>query len=413
MVNNTFNSLYNSFSLGQNNQQSNYLSSERIQRIIVTRYLRNALPSHQEDLTTLRNIRERLTSTFFDQHRLFPISEQPLTNDQIFDWFIKSDFATKLHRRSIEAGDLAVESFFRTSGVDVNQADEDTGDTPLMLAARSHQPVLVGRLMQTGADALAVNHNLESAIEQAIYQCHQKRYEKPKLLETLQHLLSDTRVFNFCSKKLMDIIFTETDRDIAQLFINHTKGSLRSIVAQLARSTRAEAPDLLRLILEKFPRLVNRRDHLDRTPLMNAAEIGNRETMLSILDQPSIDIEAVLKISGFRSEKKLTAYSLAYGNGKNDCLQLLESYGAQKVFQGLTSLERRDVKERNESFYLAIKVVLSLAAILGLFKALKSTNVNIYINYYLTILFIYFSNHLLFILSFIGTLFILDYFNIP
>ena len=413
MVNNTFNSLYNSFFLGQNNQESDCFSSERIQSIIVNRYLSNALPSHQEDPTTLKDIKERLTSTFFDQYRLFHISEQPLTNDQIFDWFIKSDAASKLHRRAIEAGDLCVESFFRTSGVDVNQADKATGNTPLMLAARSHQPVLVRRLMQTGADALARNRNKESAIEQAIYQCHQKGYEKPQLLETLQHLLSDTRVFDLCTEKMMNIIFTETEREIAELFINHEKGSLRSIVAQLARSRRAEAPDILRLILEKFPRLVNRRDHSDKTPLMNAAEIGNRETMLAILDQPSIDIEAVLETSGFRSIKKSTAYSLAYGNGKNDCLQLLESYGAQKVFQGLTSSERLNVEARNESFYFMVKLVINLVAILGLYQSLKSMDVSVYINYYLICIFTYFSTHLLIILLITSTYFILDYLTSP
>ena len=145
---------------------------------------------------------------------------------------------------------------------------------------------------------------------------------------------------------------------------------------------------------------------------MNAAEIGNRETMLSILDQPSIDIEAVLKISGFRSVKKLTAYSLAYDNGKNECLQLLESFGAQKVYQGLTSLERLDVKARNELFYLAVTVVLSLAAILGLYKALKSTNANVYVNNYLIFLFTYFSSYVTLTLLFIVIFFIFDYFDI-
>ena len=370
MVNNTHNVLYNNLSLGQNKQETNDFSSERIQSIIINRYLSNALPLHQEDLTTLRSIRERLTSTFFDRYRLFQISEQPPTNDQIFDWFIKSDVASELHRRSIEAGDLGVESFFRTSGVDVNRADKTTGNTPLMLAARSHQPVLVERLMQTGADALATNCNEESAIEQAINQCH-KGYEKPLLLETLQHLLSDTRVFDLCTKEIMEIIFTETEREIAELFINHAKGSLRSVVAQLAQSTRSEAPDLLRLILEKFPRLVNRRDDSDKTPLMNAAENGNRETMLAILEQPSIDIEATYKISGLSSIKKWTAYGLAYNSGKNDCLQLLESYGAQKVFQGLTSSERIRIKFANEDFYLLVKFTLALIALFGLSRALN------------------------------------------
>ena len=264
-----------------------------------------------------------------------------------------------------------MESFFRASGVDVNQADKTTGNTPLMLAARLHQPVMVERLMQTGADALARNLKKESAIEQAIYQCHKKGYEKPQLLETLQHLLSDTRVLNLCTKKMMNIIFTETDREIAELFINHEKYSLRSSVAELTRSNRAEAPDLLRLILAKFPRLVNRRDNAKKTPLMNAAENGNREAMLAILEQPSIDIEAVYEIFGFRSIKKWTAYSFAYLNGQYDCLQLLESYGAQKVFQGFTYSERLRVELGNESYYFAAKIIFCLFALLGLSNALK------------------------------------------
>ena len=102
---------------------------------------------------------------------------------------------------------------------------------------------------------------------------------------------------------------------------------------------------------------------------MNAAESGNRETMIAILDQPSIDIEAVYEILGFRSIKKLTAYSLAYNNGKNDCLQLLESYGAQKFFQGLTHSERLMIKSENESFYFLTKFIITLVALFGLSKA--------------------------------------------
>lgn len=296
----------------------------------------------QEYPAELKKVRERLTSTVFDRDRLFQISDQPPTDDQIFNWFIKSDFAPRLHRRAIEARDLCVDDFFQKSGVDVNRADETTGNTPLMLAARSHQPVVVSRLMQTGADTLARNREEESALEQAIYQYQKTRYEKHQFLETLRRLLSDTRLFDQLSGDTEIFIFTETDRDTAELFIDQTMAQLRPIITELINSKRQEAPNILRLILSRYPVLVNERDWLvgNKTPLMEAAEHGNQAALLALLEQPTIDIEAVCKIKISYMNTKWTAYSLALGNEKTDCLKLLEDFGAQKMVHDLAAIER-------------------------------------------------------------------------
>ena len=342
MINSVYNLLHRNRPLNQNNPKPGQFSSQRVNNIIVTRYLGDSLHTLQEYPAELKKVRERLTSTVFDRDRLFQISDLPPTDDQIFNWFINSDFAPRLHRRAIEARDLCVDDFFQKSGVDVNRADETTGNTPLMLAAKSHQPVVVSRLMQSGADTLAINHKEESALEQAIYQYQKTRYEKHQFLATLRRLLSDTRSFDQLTCDTMIFIFTETDRDVAELFIDQTMTPLRPIITELINSKRQEAPNILRLILSRYPVLVNERDWLvnNKTPLMEAAEHGNQAALLALLEQPTIDIEAVCNIKISYMNTKWTAYSLALGNEKTDCLKLLEDFGAQKMVHDLAAIEQ-------------------------------------------------------------------------
>ena len=342
MINSAYNLLHRNQPQDHNNSNPNQFSSQRVQNIIITRYLDDSLHMLQEYPAVLKKVRERLTSTVFDHDRLFQISDQPPTDDQIFNWFINSDFAPRLHRRAIEARDLCVDDFFQKSGVDVNRADETTGNTPLMLAAKSHQPVVVSRLMQTGADTLARNREGESALEQAICQYQKTGYEKHQFLATLRRLLSDTQLFDQLTSETMNFIFTETERDVAELFIDQTMVPLRPIITKLINSKRQEAPNVLRLILSRYPARVNERRWLEdnKTPLMEAAEHGNQAALLALLEQPMIDIEAVCELKIFCMNTKWTAYSLALGNGKTDCLKLLEDFGAQKMVHDLAHIER-------------------------------------------------------------------------
>ena len=342
MINSVYNLLHGNRPLDQNNPNPNQFSSQRVQNIIVARYLGNSLHMLQEYPAVLKKVRERLTSTVFDHDRLFQISDLPPTDDQIFNWFINSDFAPRLHRRAIEARDLCVDAFLQKSGVDVNRADETTGDTPLILAVRSHQPVVVSRLMRTGADTLARNREGKSALEQAIYQYQKTGYEKHQFLETLRRLLSDTRLFDQLTGEAINFIFTKTERDVAELFIDQTMVPLRPIITELINSKRQEAPNVLRLILSRYPARVNERGRLEnnKTPLMEAAEQGNQAALSALLEQPAIDIEAVCEIKISCMKTKWTAYSLALGNGKTDCLKLLEDFGAQKMVHDLAAMER-------------------------------------------------------------------------
>lgn len=342
MINSVYNLLHRNRPLDQNTPKPNQFSSQRVQNIIVARYLGDTIHMLQEYPAELKKVRERLTSTVFDRDRLFQISDLPPTDDQIFNWFMKSDFAPRLHRRAIEARDLCVDDFFQKSGVDVNRADETTGNTPLMLAARSHQPVVVSRLMQTGADTLARNREGKSALEQAICQYQKTGYEKHQFLATLRRLLSDTRLIDQLTYETMNFIFSETERDVAELFIDQTMVPLRPIITELINSKRQEAPNVLRLLLSRHPDLVNERDWSEdnKTPLMEAAEHGNQTALLALLEQPAIDIEAVCEIKISFMKTKWTAYSLALGNGKTDCLKLLEDFGAQKMVHNLAAMQR-------------------------------------------------------------------------
>ena len=342
MINSVYNLPHRNRPLDHNNPNPNQFSSQRVQNIIVARYIGDSLQILQQYPAKLNKVRERLTSTVFDHDRLFQISDLPPTDDQIFNWFINSDFAPRLHRRAIEARDLCVDAFLQKSGVDVNRAAEATGNTPLMLAARSHQPVVVSRLMQTGAETLARNREGKSALEQAICQYQKTGYEKHQFLATLRRLLSDTRLIDQLTYETMNFIFSQTERDVAELFIDQTVVPLRSIITDLINSKRQEAPDVLRLILSRYPVLVNERDWSEdnKTPLMEAAEHGNQTALLALLEQPTIDIEAVCEIKISHRKIKWTAYSLALGNGKTDCLKLLEDFGAQKMVHDLAAIKQ-------------------------------------------------------------------------
>ena len=363
MINSVYNLLHRNRPLDHNNPNPNQFSSQRVQNIIVARYIGDSLHILQEYPDVLKKVRERLTSTVFDHDRLFQISDLPPTDDQIFNWFINSDFAPRLHRRAIEARDLYVDAFFQKSGVDVNRADETTGNTPLILAVRSHQPVVVSRLMRTGADTLARNREGKSALEQAIYQYQYQKtgYEKYQFLETLRQLLSDTRLFDQLTGEAINFIFTKTERDVAELFIDQTMVPLRPIITELINSKRQEAPNVLRLILSRYPAQVNERGRLEnnKTPLMEAAEQGNQAALLALLEQPAIDIEAVCEIEISFMKTKWTAYSLALGNGKTDCLKLLEDFGAQKMVHDLAAIEQLlSYLQRRMKLLIAISLLL-------------------------------------------------------
>lgn len=353
-------------------QQSGSVSSQRVQSTIITRFLQQSTLFYKDGPTSLRDIHSRLISTVFDRDQTFNVGVETPTNDDIFNWFISSEHASGLYRRAIEADDQAVESFFRESGVDISEADETTGNTPLMLAARSHQADVTEHLIAEGADISAVNRRNENAIYQAICRCSNAGYEKEPAFMTIKALL-DAGALSYCPTRIADIIFTQTDQDIAGLFVDFPIQHFKYLVRELVKNIRDDNPGILEIIFSRHPELVNIRDENQMTLLMIAASMNNLPTLKALLYQPNVDIEATCEkmVSGFN--KKWTAYSFAYENGHVLCAKTLRQYGAHVYYPTLSLQEITQLKSRylHYRFYEKLVIIFSLALFL-LYQALTT-----------------------------------------
>ena len=319
------------FGRRQNEQQAGAVSSQRVRNTVVNRFFRQSTQFDKERPISLKEINSRLVSTVFDHNQTFEVSDRTPTSDDVFDWFINSNHASGLYRRAIETGDHVVESFYRESGIDINQADPKTGNTPLMLAARSHQPALTQCLIAEGAEILAVNVRNENACYQAISRCRAAGYDKKPAYKTIKTLL-DAEGLPVWTENVMNIVFTQTDRKIAELFLDFPISFFKYIVTELANSKRSDNPEILRAILSRYPELVNVRDDKQMTLLMIAASLNNLPALKVLLEQPRIDIEAscLEMITGF--SKKWTAFNFAFANSHIESTQLLMHHGARKFF---------------------------------------------------------------------------------
>ena len=368
------------FRQGETSQQPGSVSSQRVQNTVMTRFLHQSTLFYKERPTSLRDIHSRLVSTVFDRNQNFNVGVETPTNDDIFNWFISSEHASGLYRRAIEAHDDVVESFFRESGIDINRADETTGNTPLMLAAGTHQAEVTQHLIAKGADISAVNRRNENAIYQAICRCSMARYEKDPAFMTIKTLL-DAGALSHCPTRIADIIFTQTDQDIAGLFLDFPIQHFKYLVKELVKNKRDDNPGILELVLSRHPELVNIRDDKQMTLLMIAASMNNLPTLKALLNQPDVDIEATCQkmVSGFN--KKWTAYSFAYENGHVLCAKTLKQYGAHVFLPVLSLQDISQLKSRylHYRFYKKLVIIFSLALLL--FYQALTTNKKPYENW--------------------------------
>lgn len=366
MINNISNVFQRMFSREHGSQQLGTVSSERVKCAILNRFLEQTT-RYREESVSYADIKARLVSTVFDHNQTFKVSDQAPTIDDIFRWFINSTHASGLYRRAIESRDDVVESFFRNSGVSINQADEKTGNTPLMLAAKTHQPELTQCLIAKGADVSAVNAHNKSAIYQAIYQCGFTDYEKEPAFKTIRTLFNAVSMRQ-CPPEIADIVFVRTDLKIAKLFFDLPIRDFDSIVKKLVKSKRPECSEILREVFTRHPELVNVRDNKQMTPLMIAASLDNPSTLKVLLEQANIDIEATCQkiVSGF--SKKWTAYSFAYDSSHAQCKKILEHYGAHQFSPSLSIKEILYLESKYS--YRFHKELAIICNILGIFLAL-------------------------------------------
>ncbi len=330
-------------SLSQSN--SGKATKDEIKSVVVERFIQSQDDGHISDKCT-KAIRNRVTKNLFDK-RSYTLNDQNQkpTNDEIFNWFISSEYSSKLHRRSIVQQDEALEVFLREAGVDINCHDEKTGDTPLILAARNHHSHTVKSLIKHGADVSAKNHRKHDAIHEVVRFMNDSNYRSESLHATTECLITSgadiSQSITGPLKTLSGYAITKSQLCTAKLFITpHPRTFEDSTVFALAKSKKPDSPKIIDCIYENFPDIDrNAKDDSGMTALMLASQSENPACLKALLKQPQTNKEetVIRLVDGF--QKYHTAYSFSATKSGGECARILAEAGAQKIFPKLTGKE--------------------------------------------------------------------------
>ena len=321
-------------------------TKDEIKSVVVERFIQSQDCGHISGKYS-GAIRSRLTKNLFDK-RSYTLNNQNLkpTNDDIFNWFISSEYGSKLHRRSIVKQDDALEAFLRVAGVDINCYDEQTGDTPLILAARNHHSHVVKTLIEHGADVSAKNLREHDAIHDVVYTMNDSNYRSESLYATTGYLIASgadiSQSIHGPLKTLSGYAITKSQFCTAKLFITpHPRTFEDSTVFALAKSNKPDNPKIIDCIYKNFPDIDrNAKDKNGMTALMLASHSQNPACLKALLKQPQTNKEetVIRLVNGF--EKYHTAYSFSARKSGSECARILVEAGAQKIFPKLTGEEQ-------------------------------------------------------------------------
>ena len=323
---------------------SGKVTKDEIQSVVVERFIQS-----QDHISgkCSRAIRNRVTKNLFDK-RSYTLNDQNQkpTNDEIFNWFISSEYGPKLHRRSVVQQDETLEAFLRMAGVDINCHDEKTGDTPLILAARNHHSHIVSSLIKHGAEVSAKNHRQHDAIHEVVYTMTDSNYRSESLYATTECLITGgadiSQSIPGPLKTLSGYAITLSQFCTAELFISpHPRTFEDSTVFALAKSKKPDSPKIIDSIYKNFPDIDgNAKDEYGMTALMLASQAQNPACLKALLEQSQTNKEetVILPVNGFK--KYHTAYSFSARKRGSECAEILTKSGAQKIFPKLTGEEQ-------------------------------------------------------------------------
>ena len=323
---------------------SGKVTKHEIQSVVVERFIQS-----QDHISgkCSRDIRNRVTKNLFDK-RSYTLNDQNKkpTNDEIFNWFISSEYGPKLHRRSVVQQDETLEAFLRMAGVDINCHDEKTGDTPLILAARNHHAHIVSSLIKHGAEVSAKNHRQHDAIHEVVYTMTDSNYRSESLYATTECLITGgadiSQSIPGPLKTLSGYAITLSQFCTAELFISpHPRTFEDSTVFALAKSKKPDSPKIIDSIYKNFPDIDgNAKDESGMTALMLASRSQNPACLKALLEQSQTNKEETVTQLTRGFEKYHTAYSFAARKPGSECARILVEAGAQKIFPKLTGEEQ-------------------------------------------------------------------------
>ena len=292
------------------------------------------------------NVQTRLTSNLLGKNYYhIPCHKQSLASDDILDWFAKGKHGEKLHRRAIASGDREVASFLRQAHVDVNQPDDNTGDTPLILAARTHDAVTVKELLMAKAIVSARNHGNKDAIYEALENLNRTSYRDGSQFKTIKCLLEhgadvNQPLLHRPATRLSEYAIPKAELRVAKLLISHSQFISTNTVFALARVNSIDTTDILRYLVEqrKFdPREIT-------GPLIPILGSDNK---LPLVQGQLID---PLKAKEFadRGRHKLGTYrtALLIDQGKDkECEELFPDYGQLKAVPKLPAIKTSRMRQ--------------------------------------------------------------------
>ena len=343
-MNITANKLQHCLPLSPFQSDSGKITKGEIESVVVERFIQS-----QDHISgkCSRAIRNRVTKNLFDK-RSYTLNDQNKkpTNDEIFNWFISSEYGSKSHRRSIVKQDEALEAFLRMAGVDINCHDKKTGDTPLILAARNHHSNIVRSLIKHGAEVSAKNHHQHDAIHEVVWSMNDSNHRSESLYATTECLIAAGADISQSVpgplKTLSGYAITISQLCTAELFIRpHPRTFEDSTVFALAKSKNPDSPKIIDCIYKNFPGIDgNAKDKHGMTALMLASQSQNPACLKALLEQSQTNKEETVTLLTRGFEKYHTAYSFAARKPGSECARILVEAGAQKIFPKLTGEEQ-------------------------------------------------------------------------
>lgn len=331
-----------------------------------------------------KNIETHLTKAIL-KHRSYhiPCHRQPVADNEILNWFVNGELGQKLHRLAIVNQDNDVESFLRKAHVDVNQPDKETGDTPLILAARHHNADTVKGLLAAKADISARSKIPKDAIYEALENINRTSFRDDQQFKTIKCLLEhgadvNQRLLHRPTTRLSEYAIPKSELRVAKLLISHSKSIKSETVHQLAKVRSIDSPNIIRHLL--FQAKIEPKNPPHNMPVM-AVYINDEQQFKEVLLLPSVPLPTVNHPKLAKPFGYVDVGNLAIMGRFKEVWELLDGYGPlkevpklpenvgliDKIFSDLNAEEKTKLRK-----FLASKVIMTECSFAQSQKSQKS-----------------------------------------